>query len=102
MAARGVVTEVGGASSHAAIVARELGIPAVVGCGGGLTAALAGRMITVDGDAGEVRAGESAASESIASPELLRFAEIVRSRTDVASAEPLRAVLRAARWTERS
>ena len=38
----GVVTEVGGASSHAAIVARELGIPAVVGCGVGLTASLAG------------------------------------------------------------
>jgi pyruvate,orthophosphate dikinase len=101
MAARGVVTEVGGASSHAAIVARELGIPAVVGCGPGLTVALAGRMITVDGDVGEVRAGESAPSESIDSPDLLRFVDLVRA-ADAASAEPLRAVLHAARWTEPS
>ncbi|MEU0497080.1 pyruvate, phosphate dikinase [Mycobacterium sp. NPDC006124] len=79
MAANGVVTEVGGASSHAAIVARELGIPAVVGCGVGLTATVAGLVITVDGDAGEVRIGESAASESVLSPELSRFADIVRA-----------------------
>ena len=78
MAANGVVTEVGGASSHAAIVARELGIPAVVGCGRGLTTQLAGRMVTVDGDAGEVRAGESTASEPAEHPDLTRFAEIAR------------------------
>ncbi|WP_263995566.1 pyruvate, phosphate dikinase [Mycobacterium yunnanensis] len=79
VAANGVVTEVGGASSHAAIVARELGIPAVVGCGVGLTAAMAGLVITVDGDAGEVRIGESASSQPVLSPELARFAEIVRA-----------------------
>ena len=79
MAANGVVTEVGGASSHAAIVARELGIPAVVGCGPGLTASLAGLVITVDGDASEVRVGESALSDSALSPELSRFADIVRA-----------------------
>lgn len=78
MAANGVITEVGGASSHAAIVARELGIPAVVGCGRGLTAQLAGRMVTVDGDAGEVRAGESTASEPAEHPDVTRFAEIAR------------------------
>ncbi|MCW2516961.1 MAG: hypothetical protein JWR11_6003 [Mycobacterium sp.] len=76
MAARGVVTEVGGASSHAAIVARELGIPAVVGCGAGLTARLAGLVVTVDGDAGEVRAGSAVASAVLDDPDLLRFAEI--------------------------
>ncbi len=85
MAAKAVVTEVGGASSHAAIVARELGIPAVVGCGVGLTALLAGRTVTVDGDAGEVRDGDSTAPESADCPELLRFADIVRATT------PLRA-----------
>lgn len=80
MAAKAVVTEVGGASSHAVIVARELGIPAVVGCGVGLTAVLAGRIVTVDGDAGEVREGESGASAEPADcPELLPFAEIVRA-----------------------
>ena len=100
MAANGVVTEVGGASSHAAIVARELGIPAVVGCGVGLTAKLAGLTITVDGDAGEVRAGESAASESVLSPELSRFTDIVRAAVpDVVG--DLQAMHRAARSVRR-
>ena len=76
MAATGVVTEVGGVSSHAAIVARELGIPAVVGCGIGLTALVEGRVITVDGDAGEVRAGESAASDVAIDPDVQRFLDI--------------------------
>ncbi|WP_161600518.1 pyruvate, phosphate dikinase [Mycolicibacterium hodleri] len=95
MAAKAVVTEVGGASSHAAIVARELGIPAVVGCGVGISDLLAGRTVTVDGDAGEVRDGEASAAGPADDPELLRFAELVRSADD-AAAEPLQAVLRAA------
>ncbi|MCG5433962.1 pyruvate, phosphate dikinase [Mycobacterium sp. MYCO198283] len=57
LAARGLVTEVGGATSHAAVVSRELGRPAVVGCGTGAAAALAGRLVTVDGTRGEVRDG---------------------------------------------
>ena len=54
LAARAVVTELGGATSHAAVVSRELSRPAVVGCGAGVAAALDGRSITVDGGAGEV------------------------------------------------
>ncbi|MBJ7340442.1 pyruvate, phosphate dikinase [Mycolicibacterium sp.] len=92
MAAKAVVTEVGGSGSHAAIVARELGIPAVVGCGVGVTDVLRGRTVTVDGDAGEVRDGESSASVPAHSPELLRFAELVR-HADATSAGALRAVL---------
>lgn len=49
-----VVTEHGGSTSHAALVSRELGLPCVVGCGDGLTTALAGRTVTVDGETGEV------------------------------------------------
>jgi pyruvate,orthophosphate dikinase len=49
-----VVTEHGGATSHAALVSRELGLPCVVGCGDGVLAALAGRSVTVDGGTGEV------------------------------------------------
>ncbi|MDI3314089.1 MAG: pyruvate, phosphate dikinase [Mycobacterium sp.] len=78
LAARGVVTEVGGASSHAAVVSRELGRVAVVGCGHGVAAMLAGKQITVDGTAGEVRAGElklSAWSETD-TPELRELADI--------------------------
>ena len=80
MAARGVVTEVGGASSHAAIVARELGRPAVVGCGVGLSAELAGKLITVDGDTGEVRAGPTSVLDGeLDDPELRRFADVVHA-----------------------
>ncbi len=57
VAARGVVTEVGGVTSHAAVVSRELGRPAVVGCGVGVVAALDGKLVTIDGTAGEVREG---------------------------------------------
>ncbi len=55
--ARAVVTELGGATSHAAVVSRELGRPCVVGCGEGTLAALAGREVTVDGTAGAVWPG---------------------------------------------
>ncbi|RDI54313.1 pyruvate, phosphate dikinase [Nocardia mexicana] len=60
IAARAVVTELGGATSHAALVSRELGRPCVVGCGAGVVAALVGRTVTVDGGAGVVWAGEVA------------------------------------------
>lgn len=57
IAALGIVTEIGGATSHAAVVSRELSRPAVVGCGAGVAEILAGKMITVDGTEGEVREG---------------------------------------------
>ncbi|MFZ0230132.1 MAG: pyruvate, phosphate dikinase [Mycobacterium sp.] len=56
-AARGIVTEVGGATSHAAVVSREIGRPTVVGCGPGVARRLEGKVITVDGTTGEVRDG---------------------------------------------
>lgn len=49
-----IVTERGGALSHAAIVAREYGLPAVVGCGGATSAIGTGTRIRVDGGKGEV------------------------------------------------
>jgi pyruvate,orthophosphate dikinase len=57
LASRGIVTEVGGATSHAAVVSREIGRPTVVGCGPGVAATLDGKLITVDGTEGEVREG---------------------------------------------
>ncbi|WP_431523854.1 pyruvate, phosphate dikinase [Mycobacterium europaeum] len=80
LAAQGIVTEVGGAASHAAVVSRELGRVAVVGCGHGVAASLAGKLITVDGAEGEVREGNlslSAWSESD-TPELRELADIAR------------------------
>jgi pyruvate, orthophosphate dikinase len=57
IAARAVVTERGGSTSHAAVVTRALGRPSVVGVGDGVTAALAGTELTVDGSAGVVYRG---------------------------------------------
>jgi pyruvate, water dikinase len=50
----GVVAEQGGMTSHAAIVAREMGIPAVLGVAGATKRVLSGEVMTVDGDRGEV------------------------------------------------
>jgi pyruvate,water dikinase len=49
-----IVTELGGFASHGAIVARELGIPAVVGVPGATRALCSGRVISVDGSAGTI------------------------------------------------
>jgi pyruvate,orthophosphate dikinase len=54
IAAVAVCTETGGSTSHAAVVCRGLGRPAVVGCGPGVVAGLAGRTVTVDGALGIV------------------------------------------------
>lgn len=53
--AAAIVTEAGGILSHAAIVAREVGIPAVVGLTGALTRIEAGTTVEVDGSQGTVR-----------------------------------------------
>lgn len=52
--AGGIVTDVGAALSHAAIVARELGIPAVVGCGDATMRVHDGDWLRIDGAAGTV------------------------------------------------
>ncbi|WP_433273967.1 PEP/pyruvate-binding domain-containing protein [Actinosynnema sp. CS-041913] len=52
--AAAVVTDVGAPLSHAAIVARELGIPAVVGCGNATTRIRTGDRVRVDGGRGTV------------------------------------------------
>ena len=53
--AAAVVTETGGILSHSAVVAREYGIPAVVGATGATTTIKDGDVVEVDGDAGTVR-----------------------------------------------
>jgi pyruvate,orthophosphate dikinase len=80
LAARAIVTEVGGATSHAAVVSREIGLPAVVGCGMGITAVLDGKLITVDGSEGEVRDGalELRAWSLTDSPDLKHLADLAR------------------------
>jgi pyruvate, water dikinase len=51
---KGTVTDVGGVMSHAAIVCREYGLPAVVGTGRATSQIRTGQMIRVDGSAGVV------------------------------------------------
>lgn len=55
--AAALVTDSGGMTCHAAIVARELGVPCVVGTGTATSALRDGQLVTVDGAAGEVLAG---------------------------------------------
>jgi pyruvate, orthophosphate dikinase len=57
IAAQAVITEQGGATSHAAVVSRELQTPCVVGCGAATVTGLDGQEVTVDGAAGVVYAG---------------------------------------------
>jgi pyruvate,water dikinase len=54
LVAAAVVTELGGPLSHAAVVAREYGIPAVVSVAGATVAIRNGDRLRVDGDRGIV------------------------------------------------
>jgi len=61
--AAAIVTNRGGRTCHAAIIARELGIPAVVGCGDATDVLRPGDVVTVscaEGDTGKIYAGEVA------------------------------------------
>lgn len=53
--AAAIITDIGAPLSHAAIVARELGIPAVVGCGIATTQLRTGDRVLVDGGQGVVQ-----------------------------------------------
>ncbi|WP_415891480.1 phosphoenolpyruvate synthase [Neptuniibacter sp. PT8_73] len=59
--AAAIVTNRGGRTCHAAIIARELGIPAIVGCGDATDQFVDGQLVTVscaEGDTGRVYAGK--------------------------------------------
>ncbi len=58
--ASAIVTNRGGRTCHAAIIARELGVPAVVGCGDATDVLMDGAMVTVscaEGDEGKIYDG---------------------------------------------
>src|SRR5215211_3700254 len=52
--AQSIPLDGGGPASHAAIVAREYGIPAVIGTGTGTRTLTDGQLVTVDGSTGRV------------------------------------------------
>jgi pyruvate,water dikinase len=76
--AAGIITDEGGMTSHAAIVSRELGVPAVVGSGSATRQLSDGQVVTIDGEKGTVREGEADVSEPQAEP-----VEDVRPKTPV-------------------
>lgn len=51
---KGFITEMGNTTSHTAIIARTLGIPAVVGAMGALDAVCDGQLVAIDGATGDV------------------------------------------------
>ncbi|PSP27391.1 phosphoenolpyruvate synthase [Halobacteriales archaeon QH_2_65_14] len=55
--AAGIVTDEGGTTSHAAIVSRELGVPAVVGTETATDRLRDGQLITIDGEKGTIERG---------------------------------------------
>ena len=82
-------TEIGGRTSHAAVVSRELGRPAVVGCGEGALQPLIGQPITIDGATGEVFAGElpTRRPELSEHPQPVQLAEWAEQCRDVLGAD---------------
>jgi pyruvate,water dikinase len=66
--ASAVVTDVGGPLSHSSIVAREYGIPAVLGTGVATQRLTSGQRIRVDGDAGTVTIEQPAGTSPPGSP----------------------------------
>jgi len=64
MAAGALVVEVGGALSHAAVIARELGLPGVVNVTGLTERVVTGMRVRVDGDRGSVEIIEDTSGEA--------------------------------------
>jgi pyruvate,water dikinase len=65
MLAAALVIDIGGAISHGAIVARELGIPCVIGTRNGTAVIRTGDTLVVDGGRGEVQIRTRATKESV-------------------------------------
>ncbi|EKD67456.1 MAG: hypothetical protein ACD_48C00392G0003 [uncultured bacterium] len=89
-----IITEKGGRTSHAAIVSRELGIPAVVGTEGALKTLLDNFVITVNGATGDIYKGAVQRTQNI-EPSVQIHHEKIKTATKVYVnlAEPDRASL---------
>lgn len=65
--AKGLVMEVGGLMTHGSVVAREYGLPAVVGVDGATTRIRTGQRVRVDGDRGRVVLLDELPGDAVAS-----------------------------------
>jgi pyruvate,water dikinase len=54
LVAGGLITEVGGMMTHGAVVAREYGLPAIVGVDQATSRLVTGQMISMDGSTGTI------------------------------------------------
>ncbi len=70
-----IVTDEGGMTSHAAIVSRELGVPAVTGTGNATSVIEDGQWIRVDGEKGTVTAAAEETTDDEAAPAPTQRAE---------------------------
>jgi pyruvate,water dikinase len=66
--AAGLVTDIGGALAHGSIVAREYGIPAVMGTGVATERIKSGMLLTVDGNAGTVTLLDEVEQQTVVQP----------------------------------
>lgn len=87
--AAAVVTDGGGMTCHAAIVARELGVPAIVGARTATSVLRDGELVTIDGAKGEVLEGEAAGPAAEARPAAPAGAGVAGSIPAPAGPEPL-------------
>lgn len=79
--ASAIVTNRGGRTCHAAIIARELGIPAIVGCGDATRLISTGNKVTVscaEGDTGYVYEGELSFNE-----DRIDYSSLKKPNTDI-------------------
>ncbi len=81
----GFITETGGATSHSAIIARNMGLPAIVATGNGLSKIANGTQVIMDGKAGVVYLNpneEQILSAKQAQQELLAKQEVANTYRD--------------------
>ncbi|HET7099167.1 MAG TPA: phosphoenolpyruvate synthase [Patescibacteria group bacterium] len=93
--ANAIITDQGGQTSHAAIVSRELGIPAVVGTEKATKSLKDGMIVTVNGETGQIFLGANMSSEksNVKVVEKPKFSKIkTATKLYVNLAEPERAV----------
>jgi pyruvate,water dikinase len=75
--ASAIITDEGGATAHAAIVSREMGIPCVVGTKTATTSLQDGEAVTVNGFTGKVYRGILAATEKV------KIESIIKTKTEI-------------------
>ncbi len=84
--ASAIVTDEGGMTSHASIVSRELGVPAVVGTSTATVVLEDGKQVTVDGEMGRVVPGGRAEEEEVETGQAEPTAEPRRAKPMTATA----------------